>query len=277
MLLQIPTYATIARNKAESAHPEMWPVHAWCPAIQRGGNVVQDFCGQAHATMNGTWDWNPDLPGIRTPYNGTSYNYGSLPANSLTDMGQDFTADVVLYTHDYKPSSSGSEFLLGKSTEGSQNSLLLRYIYGDWSTTLYCQQYRDGWTANSDQTTHQLGNPISTPGDRFSGIWLIRFVCPSVGVMKAWVNNSYAVGTNADISTMAWNEVTNLFGRTNSYTYVTYSNILSISLHNRIIDEPLTDPFSWLRKHKRKYYRATTTSGPNLAAAAYYYQRMIAG
>lgn len=53
------SYDTIARSAAESVAPELWPDHAWVPALGATGGVLPDVAGGNHAVISGNYSWGP--------------------------------------------------------------------------------------------------------------------------------------------------------------------------------------------------------------------------
>lgn len=48
-----------ARNRSESVRPDLWPDHAWVPALGCQGGVLYDLCGAIHGTnINTEWGTN---------------------------------------------------------------------------------------------------------------------------------------------------------------------------------------------------------------------------
>ena len=88
----------IARSPAESGRPDLWPDHAWVPALGRTGSRVFDLCGN-HAHLSSPWSlgWSYGDGigyGIYTdPLDGT-YKY-PLPTGIVRSWSLPWTAVVV--------------------------------------------------------------------------------------------------------------------------------------------------------------------------------------
>lgn len=52
-------FANRARHRGESVRPDLWPDHAWVPALGCQGGVLYDLCGSQNATLMGAYAWAP--------------------------------------------------------------------------------------------------------------------------------------------------------------------------------------------------------------------------
>jgi hypothetical protein len=99
----------IARNPYESAAPELWPAHAWIPALGIQGGVLFDVAGGLHGTVYGS-SW-----GIENLSFSTTSDYveaGILPV---------FNDQITCFTRFRLNSYSGNQFPVGNYTSAGKS------------------------------------------------------------------------------------------------------------------------------------------------------------
>ena len=86
----------IARSPAESVRPDLWPDHAWVPALGRTGGILYDLCG-GNIGVNSAGLWHTQGMYLDTNLSGT-YNRASLSAGWGARFGSDPFTILVDYT-----------------------------------------------------------------------------------------------------------------------------------------------------------------------------------
>lgn len=118
----------IARSPAESVRPDLWPDHAWVPALGCTGGVLYDLCG-GKAGENSARVWSAQGMVMDTDML-TTYNRASL----LTGWGARFGASPFTILVDYTPlraTGSAEVCVLGawKISGDSDNQFMLAANY----------------------------------------------------------------------------------------------------------------------------------------------------
>lgn len=185
-----------ARNRSESVRPDLWPDHAWVPALGCQGGVLYDLCGTDIVSLIGTWSWGS--VDISTGVSGVQY---AVLQNYFYGMSEVSTFARFMPTN---TSYTGSIFSCVNVDGYVQNTISLGWS-GDNSRLTF--QTRDSSTGQTGSRNNDISTGYVFPLNVWSSVATTYSVSASAKII-------YANGVSSASSTTSIDALTSDYGYT---------------------------------------------------------------
>lgn len=240
----------IARSPAESVRPDLWPDHAWVPALGCTGGVLYDLCGGKHGSITEYASWG-HLDGVLALVSPSS-EYLRAPV-VISGEGALWGAQgsMFLSLHHTTPTNSASPigWVPPKSSRGGI------VLHG----TTEIRVYDEG--GHHDLDWDNLGMPAGA-----HDLAIVRSVSTP---WAAWLDGAIDTDPDTPIGTFDV-QITKLLGGYNSFVGAVYcAHIYSNRplMPAQVLDFT-ADPLLPFRRRQPVYYSVPSGGGASLAASS---------